>query len=72
MFTYFVDRNAKIISIRQIFSTVFPVYLSNNNPFGRITVDQIPDVMVDKDIHPGGTTRFTFKSATMQRVLHHN
>ena len=47
----------------------FSVQMSNNNPFGRIPVDQAIDVTVNKDTQtPGGTARFSLKTGAIIRV----
>ena len=46
----------------------FSVQMSNNNPFGRIPVDQVTDVTVNKDTQtPGGTARFSLKAEAIKR-----
>ena len=46
----------------------FSVQMSNNNPFGRIPVDQAADVTVNKDTQPpGGTARFSQKAGAIKR-----
>ena len=46
----------------------FSVQMSNNNPFGRIPVDQATDVTVNKDTQtPGGTARFSLKAGAIKR-----
>ena len=46
----------------------FSVQLSNNNPFGRIPVDQATDVTVNKDTQtPGCTARFSMKAGAIKR-----
>lgn len=46
----------------------FGVQLSSDNPFGRIPVDQTTECTVNKDTQtPGGTTKFSLKSAAVSR-----
>ena len=46
----------------------YSVQMSNNNPFGRIPVDQATDVTVNKDTQtPGGTARFSLKAGAIKR-----
>ena len=46
------------------------VQVSNNNPFGRIPVDQITEVTVNKDTQtPGGTSRFSLKAGAIKRSI---
>ena len=44
------------------------VQMSNNNPFGRIRMDQATNVTVNKDMHThGGTARFSLEAGAIQR-----
>ena len=46
----------------------FSVQMSCNNSFGRIPVDQTPEVTVNKDTQtPGGTTRISLKAGAIKR-----
>jgi len=46
----------------------FSVQLSSNNPFGRIPVDQITEVIVNKDTQATtGTTKFSLKPGAVNR-----
>lgn len=60
------DKNAE--EQKALRESSFSVQLASSNPFGRIPVDQKTEVTVNKDTqNPGGTARFSFKPATVQR-----
>ena len=47
---------------------IFSVQMSNNNPFGRLPIDQAMEVTVNRDTQtPGGTARFSLIPGAIKR-----